>query len=462
MLGRLNKPFRDKRLEEEFLGIKQAMTIRASKIIYLSLAAGLITIEASDDVAGYAWIPFGAHALRLCLVGFLLAYVACIHYARPIIQRHFVPIFVLTGVLVLATQHLLEYLSRNNNDPSFYFLSTASLTYLQVIGLFTFLKPRLWISFPIGIFIFLLSAEFARHAYPTHALALQRLLYYQVAAIALGLVIHHWALKDDRRLFLQNKRLAKTASLQKKLIAAQEEANETKSRFISMLSHEMRTPMNAIMNTISLMELKGLFADTQAQKLAHGVRTSSERLLKTMNDILDYAQGDAVGVSTLQSQSFHLRDLLDGIETLFAATAATKGLLLKSELRGDDTRPLLTDYEKLNRVIINLVSNALKFTQQGQVMVIATRAQLQGACADLVKIDVIDTGIGIERDQLQKIFRPFYQVDSARDRKFQGNGLGLAICSQIVHALGGSVTVSSVPGQGTHFAVELTLPFQVP
>lgn len=455
IVARLNKPFRAVSLEREFLRHKQSMTIQASKIIYLSLAMGLIAIEASDDLSGYTWIPLKAHLLRASLVVFLLVYVAFIHYARYIIDGFFLPIFVGTGLVTAGAQHYLEYLSRNNADPSFYFLSTASLTYMQVIGLYTFLKPELKTSFPVSVCLVIFATGFATLAYPTHHLAIQRLLYYQCAAVTLGLVIYYWTIKDERRLFLKNKRLAKTATLQKKLIVAQEEANEAKSRFLSTLSHEMRTPMAAIVNTINLLELKGLFSDPQSAKLAKGMRGSCDRLLSTMNDVLDYAQGNSPGILRVKEDHFCLRALVEAIESLFQATAASRGLEFKVSIVGDDSDPVQSDFEKLNRVIVNLVSNSLKFTQAGRVELIATRRASGEPLRELVRFEVIDTGEGIAESEIPKIFKPFYQVDSARNRKYQGNGLGLAICDQLMNVLGGTIAVTSKLGRGTHFVVEL-------
>ncbi len=225
-----------------------------------------------------------------------------------------------------------------------------------------------------------------------------------------------------------------------------EEANHAKSAFLANMSHEIRTPMNAIMGLTHLLRKDGPSAE-QVPRLEK-IEASGQHLLALINDILDLSKIEA-GKITLEHNNFTLGQLLDHVYSLVADSAVAKRLKLTTEaddgslwLRGDQTR--------LNQALINLVTNAIKFTEQGTVSLRADVLQRADQRL-LVRFVVSDTGIGIAADNLPKLFKDFEQVDPSTTRKYGGTGLGLAITRRIARLMGGDAGAESVLGQGSRF-----------
>ncbi|MFP4156779.1 MAG: PAS domain-containing sensor histidine kinase [Opitutales bacterium] len=249
-----------------------------------------------------------------------------------------------------------------------------------------------------------------------------------------------------------------------------EAANQAKSQFIAIISHEIRTPLNAIIGMSSfLMEGE---EDGEKKEFAETIHNSGRSLLLLLNDILDFSRIEA-GRYDLEVQEFPLRLLFDDCVKLFRLRAAEKGLTLKLEI--DETIPeyALGDMERLRQILQNLLSNALKFTDEGQVKVVAAwigqdslPSEFQPVSGEVIgyldepdceylKVVVRDTGIGIPRDRQDGLFEAFSQVDTTATRKHGGTGLGLVICKRLVEAMGGEIWLESEPGEGTsvHFFV---------
>jgi two-component system sensor histidine kinase/response regulator len=224
-------------------------------------------------------------------------------------------------------------------------------------------------------------------------------------------------------------------------------ASIAKSLFLANMSHEIRTPMNAIIG-FSPLALKTDLNPKQADYVSK-IRAASSALLSLINEILDFSKVEA-GMLTLENGHFDLRDALEHTTAISAVKAAEKGVDVRIIVDDNVPSALLGDALRLNQIVLNLVSNAVKFTERGGVII--TVRTLDRKDPDLVlEITVRDTGIGMTPDQQKNLFRSFSQADNSMTRRFGGTGLGLAISKQLVELMGGSIRVDSTPGAGSTF-----------
>lgn len=244
---------------------------------------------------------------------------------------------------------------------------------------------------------------------------------------------------------------ARTADLSEAKQAA-DAANAAKSTFLATMSHEIRTPMNGVLVMAELLASSDLPA--RQRRYAEVIARSGRSLLAIINDILDFAKVEA-GKLELESVPVSTAEVADTVVTLFAERARSAGLMLTAEIAPEVPQAILGDSVRLGQVASNFVSNALKFTAQGQV---SLRMAIDPADGFLV-LSVTDTGIGIPKDKLGTIFSAFSQADQSTTRRFGGTGLGLSIAQRIVETMGGSVGVESEEGVGSTFFARF--PFQV-
>ena len=228
---------------------------------------------------------------------------------------------------------------------------------------------------------------------------------------------------------------------------AAEAASRAKSEFLAHMSHEIRTPLNGVIGMIDL--LRGTTLDAQQERFAGLAKRSGEALTAVINDILDFSKIEA-GKMELQESDFDLRPAVEDVVEILSPRAAGKGLEIACHVAVDVPLRVRGDADRLRQVLINLVSNAIKFTRQGSVMVRVSRV---GDAADgvLLRFAVTDTGIGVPPDRLARLFKAFSQADAATTRVYGGTGLGLAISKQLAELMGGTVGVESTAGAGSTF-----------
>ena len=298
--------------------------------------------------------------------------------------------------------------------------------------------------------------------------------FFGLAALAVALVttagLQHLSARRSSRLLEQqvrdrtrelesfNRRLREEisehrlteAELRRAKVSA-EEANRAKSQFLAVMSHEIRTPMTGVLGSVELLRLSPLDDDQQQQ--VSTLRRSGEALLAILDDILDYSRIEA-GRLEIEAYAFSPRRVIDDVAALFAAQAGQKGVVLSAEVVPEVPEAVIGDGSRVRQILANLVGNAVKFTDSGEVsLVCRPRADPPAG----LEIKIRDTGIGIPETSLGALFEPFHQVDSSMRRRHGGTGLGLAISRRLALGMDGDIAVESVDGQGSIFSVNLPL-----
>lgn len=290
----------------------------------------------------------------------------------------------------------------------------------------------------------------ARHGYFLSKLGFSAWEVLLVGLVLVTMLDYIVLISAGRQAMIERRVQEQTIILQEEKQKA-ESANKSKSEFLANMSHEIRTPMNGVLGMIQLLETADL--SDSAKEYVNILSASGKSLMTVINDILDFSKLEA-GKMVIARHPFNLKDFVSSICTLHHENAAMKGLELSYTIAGSCPGQIVADSIRLGQVINNLISNAIKFTEQGFVRLNLEAKPFAGSKYRM-RFEVIDTGIGIPYDKIEYVFEKFTQVDGSFSRAKGGTGLGLAITKQLTELMGGKVGVRSTVGEGSTFWVEL-------
>jgi signal transduction histidine kinase/CheY-like chemotaxis protein len=447
------RAFRDRELEHEFRQVFRSAGVRFFEISAALTGLAYVAFFLIYALSGSQG-PFAQpQPLRLLMIAGMLATTLALRFAKQFMARNYELIFPAVVILSISCTTVIASMNQTTESPYSRYWGLFSAAVMSTCIIYGFARLSTVSTLLLAAFNVSITLWFAKD-YGGDAKMMQRLIVHLAAINVICYALYRLINLRERKLFLRGKRQRSILELKRARDKA-EEASRAKSAFLANMSHEIRTPMNGIIGSLALLETTD--SSDRRATLIHVARQAADGLLQTLNEILDFAKLDAKG-GALNIAPLDVRRVCQVAVQTFQANATAKAIALRFDTRRLPTGlgMVLGDEEKLRRIVMNLVSNAIKFTSEGGVTL-----RLRGIdTGDEVRIiiQVFDTGIGIAKDKIPLLFDPFYQVESGMSRRYGGTGLGLAISRQLAHAMGGTVTVKSTVGRGSLFSVKLVLP----
>jgi signal transduction histidine kinase/CheY-like chemotaxis protein len=447
------RAFRDRELEHEFRHVFRSAGVRFFEVGVGVTGLAYLAFFLIYAVAGAGHPLSQPQPLRLVMVVTLLAIAAAARFRRSFVVRHYELVCASVLMVGIVFTSIIASLNQLDESPYSRYWGVFSSTVFGTCVIYGFTRLSAPMTVFIAVFNSAVAIWFAKD-YGGDAKVMQRLVVHLAAINFICFALYRVISVRERKLFLRGKRQRNINELKRARDRA-EEASRAKSAFLANMSHEIRTPMNGIIGSLALLERTD--SEDRRRILIDVARQAADGLLQTLNEILDYAKLDAKG-GRLRVAPLDVRRVCQVAVQTFQANAAAKGISLRFDASRypADLALLNGDEEKLRRIVMNLVSNAIKFTATGGVTLRLRASRMTHGVK--LAIRIADTGIGIPADKLPLLFDPFFQVESGMSRSYGGTGLGLAISRQLTGAMGGVVRVRSVVGRGSVFAVGLTLP----
>ncbi len=409
------------------------------------ITAGVITVAAMPFMAW--WVAAG----WWCCLGLVAAAEGRIAAAvrrgalLPVWEGMLVPSVALSAVTGAIYTGLMALLWLTGDPIARAFATAQTCISVLYVLLQYYAKPKTFLATASP---YLVGAALAVGSMASQALKAGRPWTVVTAVFAVGLLCNLFVMARRQLAASRDALRSARAEAQERGVAA-EAANEAKSAFLATMSHEIRTPLNGVLGMAQAMAADKLSA-VQHERL-EVIRQSGEALLAILNDVLDLSKIEA-GRFELEQVEFDLGELMKGAHSAFTALANKKGLSFDLTVDEDAKGVYLGDPTRVRQILYNLISNALKFTEHGEVRVTAARTD------DALALMVADTGLGIAADLLGVLFEKFAQADASTTRRYGGTGLGLAICRELAQLMGGEIDVESRAGEGARFLVKLPLP----
>ena len=445
------RAFRNRELEHEFRQGFQSPGVRFLEIGtgvtgLAYLATFLINAAGSGDIFSYTQF------LRLLILVGLFVVALAARVAKPFVARHYELICSAVIVTGVSFTSVIASLNQSTHAPTSQYWGGYSAAVFGTCVIYGFTRLNAPLTILLATFNATVALWFAWD-FGADAKVMQRLVVHMTCINFISYALYRLISVRERKLFLRGKRQRSITELKRARDRA-EDASRAKSAFLANMSHEIRTPMNGIIGSLALLATTD--SEERRATLISVARQAADGLLQTLNVILDFAKLDAKGGS-LNTAPLDLRKVCQIAVQTFQANATAKGITLRFDPTryAGDLAMVQGDEEKLRRIIMNLVSNAIKFTVTGGVTLRLRGMRTVAGVKVIVRI--ADTGIGIPSDKIPLLFDPFYQVESGMSRSYGGTGLGLSISRQLAHAMGGTVRVKSAVGRGSIFTIRLLL-----